>query len=37
MLYADAVMNTAPWDYWEADGPTPKGRIGEAIAAVEGC
>ncbi|HSA82352.1 MAG TPA: tetratricopeptide repeat protein [Geminicoccaceae bacterium] len=36
VLYADAVMNTAPWDYWEADGVTPKGRIGEAIAAVEG-
>jgi tetratricopeptide (TPR) repeat protein len=36
VLYADAVMNTAPWDYWEADGATPKGRIGEAIAAVEG-
>lgn len=36
VLYADAVMNTSPWDYWEADGATPKGRIGEAIAAVEG-
>ncbi len=36
VLYADAVMNTAPWDYWEADGATPKGRIGEAIAAIEG-
>ena len=36
VLYADALMNTAPWDYWEADGATPKGRIGEAIAAIEG-
>jgi tetratricopeptide (TPR) repeat protein len=36
VLYADAVMNTSPWDYWEADGATPKGRIGEAIAAIEG-
>ena len=35
-LYADAVMNTSPWDYWQSDGQTPKGRIGEAIAAVEG-
>ena len=34
-LYADAVMNTSPWDYWEADGSTPKGRIGNAIEAVE--
>lgn len=35
-LFADSVMNTSPWDYWEADGATPKGRIGEAIAAIEG-
>lgn len=26
-LYADAVMNTMPWDYWEADGsPKPATR-----------
>jgi tetratricopeptide (TPR) repeat protein len=36
VLFADAVMNTSPWDYWELDGRTPKGRAGEAIAAVEG-
>lgn len=36
VLFADAVMNTSPWDYWEADGLTPKGRLGEAIAAIEG-
>ena len=36
VLYADAVMNTSPWDYWQSDGRTPRGRIGEAIAAVEG-
>ncbi|MEM7044612.1 MAG: tetratricopeptide repeat protein [Pseudomonadota bacterium] len=36
VFYADAVMNTMPWDYWEIDGRTPKGDIGEAIAAVEG-
>jgi tetratricopeptide (TPR) repeat protein len=35
VFYADAVMNTSPWDYWEADGSTPKGSIGEAIEAVE--
>jgi tetratricopeptide (TPR) repeat protein len=35
VLFADAVMNTSPWDYWEADGRTPKGRIGEAIGAIE--
>ena len=35
VFYADAVMNTMPWDYWEIDGRTPKGDLGEAIAAVE--
>jgi tetratricopeptide (TPR) repeat protein len=36
VLFADALMNTSPWDYWEADGRTPKGRLGEAAAALEG-
>jgi tetratricopeptide (TPR) repeat protein len=36
VLFADAVMNTSPWDYWESDGRTPKGRLGEAVAAIEG-
>lgn len=31
----DALMNLSPWDYWEADGKTPKGKIGEAIAIAE--
>jgi tetratricopeptide (TPR) repeat protein len=35
VLYADAVMNLSPWDYWEADGKTPKGQSGAAIQAVE--
>lgn len=35
VLYADALMNTSPWDYWEADGVTPKGKIGEAIRTLE--
>ena len=35
VFYADAVMNTMPWDYWEIDGRTPKGDLGSAIAAVE--
>lgn len=35
VLYVDALMNLSPWDYWEADGVTPKGRIGEAIATAE--
>ena len=36
VLYADAVMNTSPWDYWELDGRTPKGRLGAALEALEG-
>jgi tetratricopeptide (TPR) repeat protein len=35
VLFADAVMNTSPWNYWESDGRTPKGRLGEAVAAIE--
>ncbi|MEM9440839.1 MAG: tetratricopeptide repeat protein [Pseudomonadota bacterium] len=35
VLYADAVMNTMPWDYWEVDGRTPKGDVGDAITAIE--
>lgn len=35
VLFADAIMNTSPWDYWELDGRTPKGRLGEAVAAIE--
>jgi tetratricopeptide (TPR) repeat protein len=29
-LYAEALMDTQPWDYWEAGGTKPKGN-GEAI------
>lgn len=35
VLAAESVMDTQPWDYWETDKRTPKGRIGEAIALVE--
>jgi tetratricopeptide (TPR) repeat protein len=34
-LYAEAVMNLAPWDYWEADKKTPKGKMGDAIKTIE--
>ena len=36
VLAAEAVMDTQPWDYWEADRRTPKGRMADAIALVEG-
>ncbi|MER8953463.1 hypothetical protein NKH98_12145 [Mesorhizobium sp. M0833] len=35
VLYAEALMNLQPWDYWEADRVTPKGRGDEIVAAVE--
>lgn len=34
-FYVDAIMNVSPWDYWEPDGQTPKGKIGDAIQAAE--
>jgi tetratricopeptide (TPR) repeat protein len=35
VLYAEAVMDTQPWDYWEAAGTKPKGDAGEIVAALE--
>jgi len=34
-LYAESVMDTQAWDYWEAGGTKPKGRAGELLAALE--
>jgi tetratricopeptide (TPR) repeat protein len=34
-LYAESVMDTQPWDYWEAAGAKPKGRAAEILAALE--
>ena len=34
-LFAEATMDTQPWDYWEAGGTKPKGRAGESVAALE--
>jgi tetratricopeptide (TPR) repeat protein len=36
VLAAEAIMDTHPWDYWEADRRTPKGEIGIAVKMVEG-
>ena len=33
--YAEAIMDTQPWDYWEAAGAKPKGRTAELVAALE--
>ena len=35
VLFADSLMNLSPWDYWEADGQTPKGRTAEVVASLE--
>ena len=35
VIASEAAMNTRPWDYWEADGRTPKSRIGPAVARIE--
>ncbi len=34
-LYADAVMNTMPWDYWIDGGRTPKPETEPALGALE--
>lgn len=34
-LYAESIMDTQPWDYWEAGGATPKGRAAEMLAVLE--
>lgn len=34
-LFAESVMDTQPWDYWEAAGARPKGRAAEMLAALE--
>ncbi|MBI3677996.1 MAG: hypothetical protein HY243_15415 [Proteobacteria bacterium] len=35
-FYAEAMMDTQPWDYWEANGVTPKGHALEIVATLEG-
>jgi len=34
-LFAEAAMDTQPWDYWESGGVKPKGRGGEIVRALE--
>ncbi|MEW5729699.1 MAG: hypothetical protein AB1918_17855 [Pseudomonadota bacterium] len=35
VLAAEAMMDTQPWDYWEADGRTPKGYTEAVVATLE--
>ena len=34
-FYAEAMMDTQPWDYWQADGVTAKGHATEIVATLE--
>ena len=34
-LFAESLMDLSPWDYWQADATTPKGRTGEIMVALE--
>lgn len=34
-FFADAVMNTMPWDYWQADKRTPKPATAEALRRID--
>ena len=34
-FYAESMMDTQPWDYWQADAKTPKGHGGEIVDTIE--
>ena len=34
-FYAEAMMDTQPWDYWQNDGVTPKGHAVEIVSTLE--
>lgn len=34
-IYADALMNTSPWDYWESDGRTLKPAVADLTETLE--
>jgi len=34
-IYADALMNTSPWDYWESGGAKLKGAVAELVPTLE--
>ena len=35
VFYAEAMMDTQPWDYWQADGVAPKGHAAEIVGVLE--
>ncbi len=36
VFYAEAMMDTQPWDYWQSDAKTPKGHGADIVATLEG-
>jgi tetratricopeptide (TPR) repeat protein len=34
-LYADALMNLAPWDYWQAGGKEPRANVSDLVSTLE--
>jgi len=35
VFYAEAMMDTQPWDYWQLDGHTPKGHALEIVSTLQ--
>lgn len=35
VFYAEAMMDTQPWDYWQLDGHTPKGHAPQIVATLQ--
>jgi tetratricopeptide (TPR) repeat protein len=35
VLYAEALMDLSPWDYWERDGVTPRPRVAALVPTLE--
>ncbi|WP_293904213.1 hypothetical protein [Phenylobacterium sp.] len=35
VFWAEAMMDTQPWDYWQADGMTPKGHAADIVEVLE--
>lgn len=35
VFFAESMMDTQPWDYWQSDGKTPKGHALEIVSTIE--
>jgi len=35
VFYAEAMMDTQPWDYWQPDAQTPKGHAADIVSTLE--